>query len=706
MPNQPKHAWSGIELDPKGQLRKAAVSAFPEVAQLASANLAGSRLEVWSLLCSLAGVTSNEFAQAIAKVLNLEACEQLEPKQNAVNMLPSSLAESELLLPLEYTGNVLKIATAYPFLGAGIRRAKFAAGHQIALCIAPPEVIEVALLSAYSIETERYSAKLSNIQLGSQKSSSAVDKLAHDLLSMSIDKRASDLHIKPFIRGREIRIRVDGVLIRLSLMPDSVGDHLIRYFKAHGGMEPTISHIPQDGRMSLVHKGRQFDLRISILPATGGENMVIRFLEQGRVYNLSQTGLSLMALQTTRRMLSNASGLILMTGPTGSGKSTTLYSMLSEINHIGINVMTIENPVEYRLSGITQVEVREKAGLTFPSVIRSCLRQDPDVILVGEIRDEETARVAMQAAITGHLVLSTLHTNDAVTTVSRLIGLGIPNNVLADALIGVIAQRLVRKLCSHCKVKAPADDYTDAEALYHEMTRLAPGYRPGGCQHCDNTGYHGRLPIVEVLENNRTISQLIGAENTSAEMLRQANESELKSLSDSVSRLIVSGETSLDETLRIVGRSFWVNLAERYNASLPPSTPVLKIKQESRNAVLTISSDESLTSALGNTCKEHAMTHYHVENSEQASELLRAHHEIFFVLMDLADIPDADNISLVAQAREHLYWSHLPAILLLPEGHAELASKLQSEGAISEMLTKPVSAEEIYRRIRAFIFAS
>ena len=465
------------ELSPLEQLREFAIRAFPDNKEIALVNVNGGRFEAWELLANAAKVTQIEFAEAIAGVLGLSVVVKLEPEPGVLSRIPTKLARQELLLPLRDTGEHVEVATCLPFHGAGIDRAAFACGKPVKFFLATPTDLDEAIHRAYINETDHQSHRLNSIILKDNNSkdseevnTSATEKLASSLLNKAITMRSSDLHLQPYVKGSEVRFRIDGVLQRIALLPDGVGDRIIRYFKAHSdGMEPTVTNVPQDGRMSLTIEHRQIDLRISVLPAVGGESLVIRFLEQGKVYSLSKIGLSLKSLQIIRGMLSNSSGIILMTGPTGSGKSSTLYSMISEINQIGINIISIENPVEYKVPGLIQVEVNEKAGLTFPSVIRSCMRQDPDVLLIGEIRDKETAEIALQAAVTGHLVLSTLHTNDAVTSISRLTGLGINPAVLSDALSGVIAQRLVRQLCKKCRRPIEENELNTEEHFFESI---------------------------------------------------------------------------------------------------------------------------------------------------------------------------------------------------------------------------------------------
>ncbi len=705
-----KHPVAGSmrsELSPLEKLRRAAVSAYPDVEQLKQVSIHGGRTEVWQRLAKTAGVTSREFAAAIANTLGLERAEVLDPEETVLARIPSALARGELLLPLKDAGNRLVLAVCLPFQGAGINRAEFACGKPLELQIAPPEELDEAIHRAYVNASDKESDRLSSIILDQPKgadseTSSATDKLVRSLLTKAIQMKASDLHLHPYMRGSTIRYRIDGVLQRIAMLPDGVGDRIIRYFKARGDMDPATSHIPQDGRMSLTIEGKQFDLRISVLPAKGGESLVIRFLEQGRVYSLSGTGLSLSALQSIRRMLSNASGMVLMTGPTGSGKSSTLYSMVAEVNRIGVNIITIENPVEYQVPGITQVEVNDKAGLTFPRVIRSCMRQDPDILLVGEIRDEETAEIALQAAITGHLVLSTLHTNDAASSVARLIGLDIPPAVLSDALVGVIAQRLVRQLCKECRVPIDEGSLNAQEALFKKLSNISPSYRENGCEACNHSGYTGRLPVTEILEITPDMAKLIADGNTHSELLKRENQGQNKTLAGSAARLVVSGETTVNEAVRVIGRDFWSGLGFEYGTRVPVNLPSVDEEQENLNGILIISADENIVSGLEQALSDNNVKSLSCQTASEASRLLRENEQIYFILVDIAEQSDEEAVAFIHNARIELYWSYLPAILLLPEGHTQLEEKLRADGAISEMITKPVQPSHLFERIKSY----
>ncbi|HNM78023.1 MAG TPA: GspE/PulE family protein, partial [Tepidiformaceae bacterium] len=371
------------------------------------------------------------------------------------------------------------------------------------------------------------------------------------MLSDGILARASDIHIEPGEAGVAVRYRIDGVLRQVMNIPRTAGAPLISRIKIMSGLDIADRLRPQDGRARVAVNGAPVDLRVSTLPASMGEKVVIRILNaRATVLTLESLGMSVDERAQMQALLNNKEGVILVTGPTGSGKTTTLYSMLRMVQSEGVNIVTVEDPVEYRLGkGIVQVQVHEKAGLTFASALRSILRQDPDVVLVGEIRDRETAQIAVQASLTGHLVLSTLHTNDAANAVTRLVDMGIEAYKLASALRGVIAQRLMRKLCVTCKEPS---DQPPPERIQRFIPAGTPIFRPVGCPDCSMTGYRGRFSVVEVLTMNIELERLIGGGGTAEKIAEAARHNGMRSLFDSGLKHVLAGETSTDELLRVV----------------------------------------------------------------------------------------------------------------------------------------------------------
>src|SRR5205823_4114735 len=362
--------------------------------------------------------------------------------------------------------------------------------------------------------------------------------------------RSSDIHIEPEEGGVAVRYRIDGVLRQVMKIPRQAGLPLISRIKIMSSLDIADRLRPQDGRARVAVNGQPIDLRVSTLPASLGEKVVIRILDsRATVKSLDALGLNTNETEGIKRLLENHEGIILVTGPTGSGKTTTLYSCINQIKSEGVNIVTVEDPVEYRMQGIVQVQVQEKAGLTFASALRSILRQDPNVVLVGEIRDRETAQIAVQASLTGHLVLSTLHTNDAANAVTRLVDIGVEAYKIAAALRGVVAQRLMRKLCPTCKevwMEAPP------ERLKPWIPKGTPLYRAAGCPDCAMTGYRGRFGILEVLTVTPEVERRIADGETADQIATAARRAGMKSLWDSGLAHVLRGDSTVDELMRVV----------------------------------------------------------------------------------------------------------------------------------------------------------
>ncbi len=382
--------------------------------------------------------------------------------------------------------------------------------------------------------------------------SDPITKLVASVIRGGIDVKASDIHIEPQESDLRVRYRVDGLLRRAIDIPASAQREVISQLKVLADMDISERRIPQDGHITIRHEEREYDLRVSCLPAVGGEKIVLRILDKnaGR-WSLDRVVTSAYDNERIRDLVANPYGMILLTGPTGCGKTTTLYSALQLVNTPERNVVTVEDPVEYRLPGITQVQVKPAAGVTFASTLRSILRQDPNVILIGEIRDLETAEIAISAALTGHLVLSTLHTNDAAGAVSRLISIGIPPFLVTSALLGVVAQRLVRTLCPKCKQL-----YTPGEEE-RRLTGSQPSakqqlYRAKGCSGCYGSGYQGRKSVYEILCFSPAVKRMIVDGRSDAALKEQAIAEGMRTLRTSALDEVRSGVTTIDEVMRVV----------------------------------------------------------------------------------------------------------------------------------------------------------
>jgi len=510
----------------------------------------------WEAAVSSGYTSDEQLLAVVSRRAHTPIAEDLFVNPNAIDVVPESLARRYRILPLDASASRLEIATANPYDADCERTLGFWAGRTVGISLAPPLIIAERIDEAYRRRWHGHAdlSRRSQVPVETAAPSGLpgepVVRLVDKIVSRGIADRASDIHLEPAEHGMVVRYRVDGMLRDTMVLPKAVGRPLVSRIKIMAKMDIADRLRPQGGHATVSVDGTRVDLRVSTLPASHGEKVVIRILDtRSAVRSLDALGLDAIDAPRMRRLLDVREGLVLVTGPTGSGKTTTLYAALLEIQRRGVNVITVEDPVEYRIPGIVQVQINEKAGLTFATALRSILRQDPDVVLIGEIRDRETAAIAIQAALTGHLVFATLHTNDACGSITRLIDLGLDSAKLAAALKGIVAQRLIRKLCAECRMVANAGAPTRirASVAADEMV-----YVPVGCERCSMTGYRGRLAVTEIVIADAELERAI-ATNASAESLTAAARHEgARSLWDSGVTRLLEGETSGDELTRVL----------------------------------------------------------------------------------------------------------------------------------------------------------
>ena len=376
-----------------------------------------------------------------------------------------------------------------------------------------------------------------------------VVRLIDSIISQAIKTRTSDIHIEPFEKVVRVRFRVDGTLVENMQLKANAHSAIATRIKIMSGLDIAERRIPQDGRIETTIDGKEVDMRVSVLPTVFGEKIVIRILSRNAtLLSKEELGFSPTNQKLFEDILKAPEGIILLTGPTGSGKTTTLYTALRELNDVGKNIITVEDPVEYRLEGVNQVQVNNKAGLTFASGLRSILRQDPDIVLLGEIRDEETASIAVRAAITGHVVLSTIHTNDTASTVNRLVDMGIKPYLVSTATVGIIAQRLIKRICPKCKTGYTVETNEHAGIGIHKGDTL---YRGRGCNYCSGTGYYGRIAIHEIMAVTREIKSLINDGGTTAQLRAEAKKNGMRDLAEEAIDIAKQGTTTIEEAMKI-----------------------------------------------------------------------------------------------------------------------------------------------------------
>ncbi|MBM3908434.1 MAG: type II/IV secretion system protein [Gemmatimonadetes bacterium] len=524
----------------------------------------------WEAAVRRSFVTDDQILQALAARFRMKVANTQQVSQQAKELVPEHLARKYRILPLAISDTHLDIATADPHDLDCERTLAFALGRTVRMALASPtriverieelyrpenvvEKILEGVSTDYDVEaiSEEFEDAEMDIAGADRASDRPVIRLVDHIVAEGIQSRASDIHIEPEEAGVAVRYRIDGVLRQVMILPRAAGIPLVSRIKIMASLDIADRLRPQDGRARVAVNGSRVDLRVSTLPASQGEKVVIRILDQ-RSTVLSLDSLGLNADESTRikGLLDVREGVVLVTGPTGSGKTTTLYSMLRLVQARGVNIITVEDPVEYRLQGIVQVQVNEKAGLTFVAALRSILRQDPDVILVGEIRDRETANIAVQASLTGHLVLSTLHTIDAPSSIARLVDIGIEPYKIAAAIKGIIAQRLMRRLCNSCRELHTGPVPDRLKRWFPEgMTTL---YRGVGCPDCSMTGYRGRFSVTEVLVTSSEFERRVAAAEPVDRLVDAAREAGMLSLWESGIQHVRNGETSIDELLRVL----------------------------------------------------------------------------------------------------------------------------------------------------------
>lgn len=516
-------------------------------------------------------VPSEQVGRALAEMLGLPYRESIDHEAVEVELVrPISLAmaREEGFLPCWREGAFVRVAIADGRAVGVLEDLRLLYRTPVRAFVVSADVLRNATNKAYDRASRSASATLEGIiedgleqedgdlnltgDIVDDPNQAPIIKFVNSLLSQAVKDRASDIHIEPFEKELVVRFRIDGVLYEIVKPPPKLQASIVSRVKIMAGLNIAEKRIPQDGRIRTRFAGREIDLRVSTLPVRHGERVVMRILEKGTVFSLDGVGMGADTVALFREVISRPHGIVLVTGPTGSGKTTTLYSALAEINAPDLNILTIEDPIEYELRGIGQTQVNPKIDLTFASALRAHLRQDPDVILVGEIRDKETADNAVQASLTGHLVFSTLHTNDAATAFTRLIDMGVEKFLVTSSLLAVLAQRLVRRLCPQCKVAYTPSEGELAEAgvergRFHGHTV----YKAVGCPACLMTGYKGRTGIYEFLSVADEIRELV-LKNVPANLVsRRARELGMRSLRDDGMRVVAEGRTSLDEVMRV-----------------------------------------------------------------------------------------------------------------------------------------------------------
>lgn len=481
-------------------------------------------------------------------------------------LFSKNIARKHNVVPVRVSRDSLYLAMSDPLNFPAIEEVKSATRKKIVPMISTADAIERAIIALYgnegatrAIEEMRReardvgaSASVNSVRAEDDLQAAPTVRLVNSIIERAVTERASDIHLESYDDELRVRMRIDGLMRNILTVPKDLEASVISRMKVMGNMDISERKVPQDGRANVNMKGAEIDLRMSTLPTIHGEKMVIRILDKtAQLLDKAAIGLNGKDLERYQNLMSNHSGVILIVGPTGSGKSSTMYTMLRELNTEQVNIITLEDPIEYHIDGINQVQINEKTGMTFAGGLRSILRQDPDIIAVGEIRDGETAEIAMRAAMTGHLVLSTVHTNSAPATLDRLSDIGVENYLVSAALRGIISQRLMRKICPHCK-KEYTPNADELESLGLKDTQGQVFYHGAGCHRCFHTGYRGRTGVFEIMILDRELKNLIASGASREKIIAALSGGAYVSMAESCRRLVLEGATTVEEAVKTI----------------------------------------------------------------------------------------------------------------------------------------------------------
>ncbi len=511
-------------------------------------------------------ITEDDIAVALSNQLNIEIVDlqNISIDKSVTKLVPVNILKKYTMMPFAFSEsnkNVLRVAMENPLDTYAQEDISIITNYLVEPVVATTRSIMLAIDKYHGQDEMKHAlnqyAKEKKLEVETdvheedEINSSPIVKLVKEMIDLAVRQRASDIHIEPMEDYIRVRYRIDGGLQKKATYNVSVLPAIIARIKIIGGMDISEKRKPQDGRITQVVDHVEYDIRVSILPTVFGEKVVMRLTaKMALTREKSQLGLKPYELEQFDYIIKNPHGILLVTGPTGSGKSTTLYTALSELNTNDVNIITVEDPVEANIDGINQVQVNPKAELTFASALRSILRQDPDIIMIGEIRDTETAAIAVQASITGHLVVSTLHTNSAASSITRLEDMGIESYLIADSVIGVIAQRLVRRLCPVCKRPKQATE-DEKEFMGVDVSQDVTIYEPCGCAKCENTGFKGRIGVYEIMKMTPALKQIISRREGADVLKDKAIKEGMRTLRMSGSEYVLDGTTSFAEVVRI-----------------------------------------------------------------------------------------------------------------------------------------------------------
>jgi type IV pilus assembly protein PilB len=665
----------------------------------------GKNKKLGKVLIELGYVNEMQVAETLTKQLSLRMvdCSHYEPSKEVLDLVSREVAERKLVVPLELKGRNLLIAMANPLDWETIEDISFETSLKISVGISSENNILNAIEELYGTAEETWDVlkelpsydgvefvkedldeegQDSSFQSLYQNSEAPpIVRLVTMVIADAIKCGASDIHIEPREKHVQVRYRMDGVLKNIQIYPKQIQEAVISRIKIISNLDITNKRFPQDGRSALRLEKKNVDLRISTLPSVYGEKVVIRLLDSSTgLVPLSQLGISESILKPLINVFNQPQGMLLVTGPTGSGKTTTLYSILQQVRTETKNIITLEDPVEYKLEGITQVGINEAIGFTFANALRSVLRQDPDIVMVGEIRDLDTAEIGARAALTGHLVLSTLHTNDTVSTISRLIDIGLEPFLVTSAVSGIIAQRLIRRICPDCKTKVPPPE----DAARFNLPPITEYYSGAGCNKCNNTGYKGRVGAYELLIMDTKLKRIVSKNFTENDLWKSAMESGSRTMFEDAWSKILEGETTYEEVISKIP------FPEILTENAPVTAPAHSKK------VLLFDNDENEINMIRSALESEGFEVIHSTNGEMV-EMTKREDPILIIINN-----SKEKLDHLKEIRNTSRLAYTPIICLADIEFKEHESEGFSMG-VSDFIYRPLDPQKLMYSINRII---
>ncbi len=694
------------------------------------------RKKIGQVLIDMGVADDHEIAKALARQLDIPllSLKEIEIPKEIISLAPPEMAENYMLMPVQKTEKGLLVAMANPADLYALDDLRFVTRMSIDIAVAPHKDILDAIEKYYpkrdlekdfssgpgideGIEIVRRKEEedkdLTDVQdILDLTERPPVVRFTNAIFADAIKLKASDIHIEPQKTAVIIRYRIDGIMRQIMQTDKHVHASVVSRIKILSNMDISIRREPQDGKAQVIFGGASYDMRVSTIPTSYGEKVTIRILDPASAeMGLEDLGFSQKALKELIDSISMPQGIVLVTGPTGSGKSSTLYACLNRLNTQEVNIITVEDPIEFDISGINQVQINPKAGITFAKGLRSILRQDPDIVMVGEIRDSETAPIALQAAQTGHMVLSTLHTNDAPSAVTRLMDLGIEPFLISDSLVAVVGQRLARGICRECKVPDPLSPQI-LKRLPQQIGAdgSATFWKGAGCEACNYTGYSGRLGLFEVMTITPSLRELLGPDVSAATLKKAAEREGFRSMSMDGIRKALKGLTTIDEVFRVAPPD--AGEVQEGQAVEPPALEEIETEEppppESRSSlsivrppkILVVDDNEIILKVLSNVLESEDYLVITAENGLEAMKIAMQEKPDLMITDFL--MPQMDGVTLIKKLKSQLATRYIPVIMLTAKDEVDAEVKGIDAGA-DDYLTKPVNPKRLLARIHRLL---